>query len=117
MRLAFLVLLSCFIFPAVFCAETIVLVGGGGTGGDGSPAREAKMVTPFGTEFDKAGNLYFPELDGHRVRKIDAKGILTTIGGTGVKGDSGDEGAGVKAQFNGPHHLLVGPNNLIYVAD
>ena len=60
-------------------ADRIVLVAGGGDGGDGSPAFKAKLVSPFGTDFDKAGNLYFVEMTGNRVRKIDREGIVRHI--------------------------------------
>ncbi len=55
---------------------------------------------------------------GLRIRKIDAKtGILTTLAGTGEKGKGGDDGPAAKAQFDAPHHLAVGPNGDVYIAD
>ena len=54
---------------------------------------------------------------GQRVRKIDNKGILTTIAGNGEKGDGGDGGPAHKATFNGMHSLAVAPNDDIYLAD
>lgn len=98
-------------------AEKLVLVAGGGDGGDGSPAREAKLGMPFGVDFDRSGNLFFVEFTGHRVRKIDDKGIVTTVAGTGEKGDGGDEGPAKKAKFDSMHSLIVTPNGDIYVAD
>jgi DNA-binding beta-propeller fold protein YncE len=103
--------------PAFARAEKLVLVAGGGTGGDGSPAAEAKLTTPFGVDFDRAGNLYFVEMTGHRVGKVDAKGVFTVVGGTGEKGDAGDGGPATKAQFNGMHSLAVAANGDVYVAD
>src|SRR5262245_43948489 len=64
-------------------AEKIVLVAGGGTGNDGGAAVDAKLDKPFGVAFDKAGNIYIAEMDGNRIRKVDARGIITTIAGTG----------------------------------
>jgi DNA-binding beta-propeller fold protein YncE len=98
-------------------AEKLVLVAGGGDGGDGGPAREAKLQMPFGVDFDRAGNLFLVEFTGHRVRKIDRKGLLSTVAGTGEKGYSGDEGPAAKAQFNRMHRLAVAANGDIYVAD
>src|SRR5437016_4210795 len=68
-------------------ADKVVLVAGGGNGADGSPASGAKLQTPFGVDFDKSGNLFFVELVGQKVRRVDVKGIVTTIAGTGRKGD------------------------------
>ena len=54
---------------------------------------------------------------GHRVRKVDARGVISTIAGTGEKGDDGDGGDARSAQFNGMHHLVVAPNGDIFLAD
>src|SRR5262249_41450476 len=98
-------------------ADKLVLVAGGGNGPDGSPATEAKLQGPFGVDFDKDGNMYLVEMTGHRVRKVDTKCILTTSAGTGEKGDSGDGGPAIKAQFNSMHNLAVAPSGDIYLAD
>lgn len=98
-------------------AARLVLVAGGGTGGDGAPADRAELITPFGVGFDAAGTLYFVELNGHRVRKIGPDGIVTTIAGTGRKGDGGDDGPAAKAELNGPHSLAVTREGNVYVAD
>jgi DNA-binding beta-propeller fold protein YncE len=101
----------------VRAAERLVLVAGGGSGGDGSPALEAKLQAPFGVDSDKAGNLYVVELSGGRLLKVDSRGILTVLAGTGEKGDGGDGGPATRAQFNGPHSLAVAPDGGVYVAD
>lgn len=109
--------LGFLVLAAPLYADKVVLVAGGGSGGDGSPAIDAKLVTPFGVDFDPAGNLIFVELNGHRVRKIDPKGILTTVGGTGTKGSDGENSLARQAQFNGMHNLAIAPNGDIYLAD
>jgi DNA-binding beta-propeller fold protein YncE len=98
-------------------ADRVVLVAGGGAGGDGSPAVQAKLQTPFGVDLDRAGNLYFVEMTGHRLCRIDGKGILTTIAGTGRKGAGGDGGPAAQAEFNGMHSLAVTPNGDVLVTD
>jgi DNA-binding beta-propeller fold protein YncE len=98
-------------------ADQVVLVAGGGKEPDKVPAKDAKLVTPFGVDFDREGNLYFIELKGERVGKIDPKGILTIIAGTGKRGSGGDGGPAEKAEFNGMHHLALTPNGDIYLAD
>lgn len=95
----------------------LVLVAGGGSGGDGAPADRAELITPFGVGFDAAKTLYFVELNGHRVRKIGPDGIVATIAGNGRKGDGGDDGPAAKAGLNGPHSLAVTRDGDIYVAD
>lgn len=98
-------------------AERLVLVAGGGKGGDGSPAREAELAGPFGTAFDAEGNLYFVEINGNRLRKVDTSGTLTTLAGTGARADGGDGGPAAGARLNGPHGLALAPNGDLYIAD
>lgn len=98
-------------------ADKVVLVAGGGTGGDGSQAIEAKLDEPFGVDFDRKGNMYIAEYAGHRVLKVDGKGLLTVVAGSGEKGNGGDGGPARKAQFNMMHNLVVHPSGDIYVAD
>ncbi|HYG76029.1 MAG TPA: hypothetical protein VEK08_13575 [Planctomycetota bacterium] len=118
-RMAAPAIVLLFVCSIVCAAETITLVAGGGDGPDGSPALKGKVVWPFAVDFDKSGNMYIAEMKGgERVRKVDTNGILTTIAGTGKIGFSGDGGPAINAQFNGPHHLVVGPDDTtVYVAD
>ena len=100
-------------------AEKVVLVAGGGGGADGMEATKAKLVQPFAVDFDKVGNIYFVEMaGGERLRKIDTNGMLTTLAGTGKKGDAGDGGPGLKCEFNGMHNLMrVEAEGFIVLAD
>ena len=98
-------------------ADKLVRIAGGGTGENNVPAIDAKLLQPFGIDFDKAGNFYLVELKGQRVLKVDPKGTLTVVAGTGVKGNSGDGGPALKATFNGMHSLAVAPEGNIYAAD
>lgn len=98
-------------------ADKLVLIAGGGAETDAGPALKAKLNQPFGVDRDKAGNLYLVELAGGRVLKIDPKGMLTRVAGTGKKGNSGDGGPAKDASFNGMHSLAVTPDGTIYAAD
>ncbi|MGH9311596.1 MAG: hypothetical protein ACRD1S_00215 [Vicinamibacterales bacterium] len=72
---------------------------------------------PFGVDFDRAGNTYIVEMEGNRVSVIDREGRQRVLAGTGEAGLSGDGGPAIRAQFRGPHHLLIGPDGDLYVAD
>jgi hypothetical protein len=85
--------------------------------GSESSAREPKVTSPFGVGFDSAGTLYFVEMVGNRVRKLGFDGVITTVAGTGQKGDGGDGGPAVQADLNGPHSMAVFPNGDIFVTD
>src|SRR5687768_419869 len=98
-------------------ADNVLPLAGGGTGEEGSPALQARLNSPFGVEFDSKGDLFFIEIDGHRVCRIDGLGILTRIAGTGKKGLAGDGGAPLAAEFNAMHNLAISKNDDIYLAD
>jgi DNA-binding beta-propeller fold protein YncE len=98
-------------------ADKIVLIAGGGSQREGVSATQAHLQEPFGVDFDRAGNLYLVEMTGHRVCRVDAKGILITFAGTGRKGSRGDGGPAREAEFNSMHSLAVAPNGDVFVAD
>ncbi|HEV3256507.1 MAG TPA: hypothetical protein VG013_06495 [Gemmataceae bacterium] len=89
-------------------ADKVELVAGG---------TEGDLRLPFGVALDSDGNAFIVEFGGHRVRKADVKGTVTTIAGTGKKGDGGDGGPALKAEFNAPHSFALAANGDIYLAD
>jgi DNA-binding beta-propeller fold protein YncE len=97
-------------------AERLVLVAGGDES-DSASATRARLDSPFGVAFDRLGNLFIVEMTGHRVLKVSDKGVLTTVAGTGQKGEGGDGGPAKAAQFNGMHSLAVAANGDVYVCD
>src|SRR5262245_34198165 len=102
---------------SVAFADRLVIVAGGGEGPDGSKATDAKLHSPFGVDFDRAGNMFIVELEGGNVHKVDSRGIFTTIAGNGEKGDAGDGGPAAKAVFNAMHNLAIHPTGDLYIAD
>ena len=76
-----------------------------------------ELKEPFAIDWDKSGNAYISEMGGNRISLLDKAGKLSVYAGTGEKGLSGDGGPAAKAQFNGPHHLMFGPDGDLYVAD
>jgi sugar lactone lactonase YvrE len=47
--------------------------------GDGSPATEACLNTPYGITVDSASNLFIADNGNGRIRKVDSNGIITTF--------------------------------------
>lgn len=71
--------------------------------GDGGLATAATVNRPGNICVDPAGNIYFTELFGHRVRKIATTGTITTYAGTGASGsNSGNGGLATSALLNYP---------------
>lgn len=111
-----LCLLIMLVLSSPLLAAHVELVAGGGTASAPGKPMEVRLNTPFGVDFDPAGQLWFVELQGHRIGRI-ASGQLTIPAGTGMKGHSGDGGPGASATFNGMHNLAIGPAGEVYVSD
>ena len=99
--------------------KLVNVVGSGASGysGDGGPATKAAMNIPAGLTFDKHGNLYIADRANHRIRKVDKKGIITTVAGNGTSGFSGDGGPATKASLNLPSGVVVDPKGNLYISD
>jgi ribosomal protein S11 len=93
--------------------------GTGSTGysGDGGPATAARMASPSCVAADRAGNVYFGELNGDRIRKVNPSGIISTYAGTGSPGFSGDSSAATSAQLDAPNGIAVDSSGNLYIAD
>ena len=88
-----------------------------GHGGDGGPARFARLDNPRGVAVDDSGHVYIADTDNHRIRRVDPSGTITTVAGTGHGGYGGDGGAATAAMFDEPYDVAVVASGNIYVAD
>jgi hypothetical protein len=88
-----------------------------GYDGDGGPALQAKLTTPFGVLPTNDGGFDLADVDANVVRRVDTDGIIHTVAGTGVRGYSGDGGLATLAQLNAPTRLRVGPDGGVYFCD
>jgi uncharacterized protein (TIGR03437 family) len=98
----------------------ITTVAGGGVSvalGDGGPATAAGINSPFGVAVDFMGNFFIADTGNNRIRKVSASGIITTVAGTGSRGDSGDGGPAIAAQLDGPLGVAVDFMGNVFVAD
>lgn len=91
------------------------LAGGAEEGFRDGHGAAAYFNTPSGLALDREGNLYVADTANNRVRKIDPAGRVTTLAGDGTAGWR--DGAGAKAQFNGPVGVAVDEAGNVYVAD
>jgi len=98
--------------------STVAGNGQRGYSGDGGPATKASLYQPYEIRFDRAGNMFFVEMQNHLVRRVDSKtGIISTVAGTGSAGFSGDGGPATKAQLRQPHSIAFDNAGLLYIAD
>jgi len=83
--------------------------------GDGGPARKAVLHGARAVCVDGLGTTYICEREGNCVRKVDGKGTITTLAGTGEKGSN--DGLAEKARFNGPKGIRCDIEGNVYVVD
>ena len=87
-----------------------------GYAGDGGDARKAKLGGPKGLAWAR-DVLYVADTENHVIRAIDLKtGIITTVLGTGQRGD-GPEPNPRNCALARPHGVLVDARGVLYVAD
>jgi len=96
---------------------TIAGTGSRGFGGDGGPAINARFRYPTHLAIDPHDNLYIVDRDNYRIRKIDTKGIITTVAGSGSVGFSGDGGPATKAKLNYLGDIAVDALGNLYICD
>jgi len=77
--------------------ETIAGSGVAGFSGDGGQARSALLFSPTSPRYDVYGNLYFYDSGNNRIRRIDAKGVISTLAGDGIPFAAGMDAAGPAA--------------------
>ena len=83
--------------------------------GDGGPALEAAFRDPNSLASDQKGNIYIAEAANNRIRKIDTKGIVTTIAGNGEHADSGDGGPALKAAIRSMDDIAISPEGELHI--
>jgi len=120
---------GCFGTLAYASEGIITTVAGSGTAGfsgDGGLAVNAQFNSPVSVAIDSANNLYIADLRNQRIRKVDTKGNISTVVGSGPAGPisgfsfggfSGDGGLATNAQLDHPSHVAVDSNNNLYIAD
>ena len=98
---------------------TTKIVGNGtpGFSGDGGLATDAQTSGVAGMTLDNAGNLYFAEVLNSDIRKVDTKGIITTIAGNQQFGYDGDGGPATNAKMNGPTDIRADAAGDLYIVD
>ena len=91
------------------------LAGSGAEGSADGSASSASFSTPTGVAVSANGVVYVADMYNHKIRKITAAGVVTTIAGSGAGGSS--EGAGASASFLYPTGIAIDTYGVVYVAD
>jgi DNA-binding beta-propeller fold protein YncE len=94
------------------------IAGTGETGysGDGGPALAAKFNGPKGIAYSSDRSLFVVDTENHVIRRVElSNGTITTVLGTGQRGD-GPDGDPLKCAMARPHGVLLHRGSL-YVTD
>ncbi|MBS1599498.1 MAG: hypothetical protein JST75_14830 [Bacteroidetes bacterium] len=90
-----------------------------GFSGDGGPATQAAFNFIWHVAVDEqSGDIYVNDQANYRIRKIDARtGIINTIAGNGIMGNSGNGGPATQASFTEPVGVAVDQDGNVFISD
>ncbi len=106
--------------------NTVAGTGFPGYNGDGMPATQAQLKSPYRVAVAQDGSIYIPDAGNNRVRRVGTDGIITTVAGNGSPGCSstypqlcfgGDKGPATQAMLWSPNGVAAPPDGSIYIAD
>jgi RHS repeat-associated protein len=92
---------------------TITAPGNRTSSGDGGPVSQAHFFAPYGLAVGPDGSLYVVDAGGSTIRRIGPDGIVTTVAGNGIAGDSGDGDPATSASIS-PLGVAVSPDGVVY---
>ena len=85
--------------------------------GDGGPATQASVANPGQLALDDEGNLYIAEYQGHRIRRVAANGIITTVAGNGVAGIPPEGARATSTSIAFPEGVAIDGWHNLYISD
>jgi RHS repeat-associated protein len=88
-----------------------------GFSGDTALAKAAQLNKPSSLALDGQGTLYVADSANHRIRKITADGVITTVAGSGVAGSTGDGGSATAARLDRPVAVCLNSDGELYIGD
>lgn len=91
--------------------------GEAGFSGDGGLATNAQLHGPQDLLFDAEGNLLIADTGNQRIRKVDRRGIITTVAGDGKALQSNYNGAVPPTSLNNPQSLALDREGNLLIAD
>lgn len=93
-----------------------------GSTGDGNPAGQARLNSPYDVALGPDGALYIADSGNARIRRIGVDGIITTFAGSGTACANGwtlcgDGGPAVSAQLYFPGRIAVGNEGSLFISE
>jgi len=104
--------------PSEEIMSTIAGTGEAGYSGDDGPAIMAQLDAPTDVAVAADGSVFIADSINGCVRKVDDRGIITTVAGMcGQIGDSGDGGRATEAKLRNPCGVSLDGKGGLYIAD
>jgi sugar lactone lactonase YvrE len=97
--------------------HTIAGNGTPGYSGDGGPASDAVLDSPYDLRITTNGDLYFADAGNSVIRRIDVNGTMTTVVGNGVSAYDGDGEDFRGCSLNRPSGIHFAPDGTLWIAD
>jgi hypothetical protein len=117
---------SAYVWKYLFASGNVSVVVssaglGSGSSGDNGPATSAKVCGPQGLWLTTSNVLYIADTGNHRIRKVLPNGIINTVVGRGLCGQTGgffgDGGPVTSADISDPLGVYVDSVGKIFIAD
>lgn len=94
---------------------TSVGLGSAGFSGDGADAQDAELYLPMDVTVGPDGRLFVVDWNNHRIRAVNAEGVIETVAGSGLLGD-GPVGPALEGDFNHPTNVIFDPQGRMWIA-
>ncbi|MBI5372863.1 MAG: gliding motility-associated C-terminal domain-containing protein [Sphingobacteriales bacterium] len=88
-----------------------------GFAGDGGPATSARLYFPYKVLIRPDGSVLIPDVSNHRIRMVNPAGIISTIAGNGLGGNTGNGGPALQASLNFPWSLALDAMGNIFLVE
>ncbi len=91
---------------------TAVVIAGTSSGYVDGAGTQARFNSPRSLDVDPAGNLFVADSSNHRIRKVDTKGVVSTLAGS-----TGGFTEGAAGRLNNPYGVALDSKGTVWVAD
>lgn len=88
-----------------------------GPGADQTAAAKSSLYSPMSVALGPAGNLYIADTYNHRVRAVNANGLISTVAGTGVAGRGAEGLPAAQMNLRAPRGVCLDRAGTLYVVD
>lgn len=96
---------------------TVAGTGTAGYSGDGGPAAQASLNTPYGVAVDAQGSVYIADWGNRRIRCVGTDGDITTVAGNGTESYSGDGSLATETGMDQPWGVAIDASGTLYMLE